>query len=418
MEVGNKVKIAVIGLGSRGENYIRWLRLFRRKAAEVVAVCDLNPVKAAKVGKQLKLGEKAIFTDEKEFFKVKRADAVWICTQDADHYRNCMQAIALGYDVMVEKPVSYNLDECLEIKRAAEEKGVKVVVCHVLRYSYYYSKIKDILRSGELGEIMTFNHQENIAYYHFAHSYVRGNWRDKAKSTPVLMAKCCHDIDLISWFMEGEAEDVKSYGALTYFRPENAPEGAPNKCTDGCPHAATCPYNAVKLYITDPFWKAKFIKYMPSVLTGKYRNSKADILAALKTGSYGNCVFRSDNTTNDHQVVMMKFKGERYATHTLSAFTSDFFRNTRITCTKGQIVGDDASGKLKVSLFGGKTKTYRTKKLPLPGHLEGDIKLVKTFIDLMQGKADTKDITFIDATIASHRTIVRAEESYNSASAD
>lgn len=403
------VTIAVIGLGSRGTNYMRFLRLFYGKKGKIVSVCDISEVKVKEIGDKYNIPDAQRFTDEAEFFKEKRADALWICTGDTLHYRQCIAALNLGYHIMVEKPVSFNLDECLEIEKLSKEKNLHVVVCHVLRYSNYYRKIKDLLREGKLGEIMTFNHQENIAYFHFAHSYVRGNWREKEKSAPVLLAKCCHDIDIISWLMEGEAEEVQSYGALSYFTEKNAPEGAPERCTMGCP-VKDCAYNAENLYIKDPLLKSKFIKFMPRVLTGKNRSTKEDIYKALHEGDYGRCVYRCPNDVDDHQSLILRFSNNRIATHTLSAFTKSFYRKTHITCTKGEIIGNDHSGKLIVNYFGGKTRKIRTKLLPLPGHIEGDYKLVHAFLQLLNGELkDTSDITFISATIPSHRTIVRAE---------
>lgn len=405
--------IAVIGLGSRGTNYMRFLRLFYSKYAKITAICDINETKVKEIGDSYKIPQNMRFTDELDFFAEKRADAVWICTGDVHHYRQCMAALNLGYHIMVEKPVSFNIDECLEIEKLSKEKGLYVVVCHVLRYSNYYRKIKEILSSGTLGNIMTINHQENIAYYHYAHSYVRGNWREKEKSAPILLAKCCHDIDLISWFMESEATDVQSYGSLSYFKPENAPEGAPDRCIEGCPDK-DCPYNAVNLYLKDPLYKAKFVKFMPRVLTNKNRSTKEDIINALTVGEYGRCVFKCPNNVDDHQSLIMRFPGNRIATHTLSAFTNKFYRKTHITCEKGEIIGTDDTGKLRINYFNHGKKIYRTKKLPLPGHIEGDYKLVKSFVQLLCGELkDLSDLTLISATIPSHRTIAKAEATKN-----
>jgi predicted dehydrogenase len=404
--------IAVIGLGSRGTNYMRFVKLFHKKRASIVAICDTNINKVNEIAKKYKINKENCFTDELEFFKEKRADAVWICTQDNDHYRNCMQALSLNYNIMVEKPLSFNLDECLEIQKVAEEKKVYVVVCHVLRYSNYFQKMKNLLRENNLGEIMTINHQENIANFHYAHSYVRGNWHKLENSTPILMAKCCHDIDIIYWLMGDEAEEVQSYGALSYFNAEHAPKGAPARCSDGCP-IKDCPYNAVKLYVTDPFYKAKWVKYTRRILTGKSKSSKIETMEALRTGNYGKCVFRCDNDVNDHQSLLMKFPRDRVATHTLTAFTDKFYRKTHITCTNGEIIGDTLSGKLTVHTFNnGKSHTYRTSFIQLPGHIEADMKLVNSFLSLLEGNLkNMDDVTFVSATIPSHRTIVRAEES-------
>lgn len=403
--------IAVIGLGSRGVNYMRFVRLLYKKRAKIVAICDINEVKVNELAKKYKIDKTRCFTDENEFFKEKLADAVFICTQDNDHYRNCMKALELGYHIMIEKPLSFNLNECLEIEKVAKEKNLFVVVCHVLRYSNYFQKIKQLVRSGELGQIMTINHQENIANFHFAHSYVRGNWHKLETATPILMAKCCHDIDIISWLMEAEAEEVQSYGALTYFTEKNAPKGAPNRCTDGCP-VTDCPYNAENLYVKDPFWKATWLKYTPRILTNKLSSSKEEVLQALKNGPYGRCVFHSDNDVNDHQSLIMKFSGDRIATHTLTAFTDKFYRETHITLTNGEIIGNTLNGKLTVHCFNGKNKVYRTSLIQLPGHIEGDMKLTSSFISLLEGNLiNMDDVTFVSATIPSHRTIVKAEES-------
>ncbi|HKL74040.1 MAG TPA: Gfo/Idh/MocA family oxidoreductase [Clostridia bacterium] len=406
--------IAVIGLGSRGINYMRFVRLLNKKRAKIVAICDVNETKVKELAKSYNIDASNCFTDENEFFKEKRADAVFICTQDNDHYRNCMAAMRLGYHILVEKPLSYNIDECLEIERIAKEKNLNVVVCHVLRYSNYFSKMKDLVRNGGLGEIMTINHQENIANFHFAHSYVRGNWHKKSMATPILMAKCCHDIDIISWLMEAEAEHVQSYGALTYFTEKNAPKDAPLRCTDGCP-ITDCPYNAEYLYVTAPLLKSTWLKYSPRILTGKLKSKKSDVMNALKTGPYGVCVYHSDNDVFDHQSLLLKFPGDRIAVHTLSAFTDKFYRRTHITMTNGEIIGDTLSGKLTVHRFNGKDKVYRTSLIQLPGHVEADMKLINSFISLLCGTLENKDdVTFVSATIPSHRTIVRAEESINS----
>lgn len=411
---GTMKTIAVIGLGSRGINYMRFVRLLNKKRAKIVAICDVNETKVKELAKSYNIDASNCFTDENEFFKEKRADAVFICTQDNDHYRNCMAAMRLGYHILVEKPLSYNIDECLEIERIAKEKNLNVVVCHVLRYSNYFSKMKDLVRNGGLGEIMTINHQENIANFHFAHSYVRGNWHKKSMATPILMAKCCHDIDIISWLMEAEAEHVQSYGALTYFTEKNAPKDAPLRCTDGCP-ITDCPYNAEYLYVTAPLLKSTWLKYSPRILTGKLKSKKSDVMNALKTGPYGVCVYHSDNDVFDHQSLLLKFPGDRIAVHTLSAFTDKFYRRTHITMTNGEIIGDTLSGKLTVHRFNGKDKVYRTSLIQLPGHVEADMKLINSFISLLCGTLENKDdVTFVSATIPSHRTIVRAEESINS----
>lgn len=406
--------IAVLGVGSRGLEYMSFVKYFHRKKAKISAVCDFNSTRLKEVAEKFKLPPDKCFLDEDEFFAAgRRGDALFICTQDASHYSHAMKAMDAGYkNILLEKPVSKNIAECEELARRAKEEGVHLVVCHVLRYSGYYRKIKEILRSGELGEIVSINHSESIAYFHFAHSYVRGNWHSEAATSPSLLAKCCHDIDLIQWFMEEECKQVSSTGSLKYFKKENAPPGATERCLDGCKAKNNCPYDAERLYITDPFYKATFIKYMGRVLTDKIISTKKEKYETLKNGDYGKCVYFCDNDVMDNQIVTMNFASGKTAVHSMSAFTDKMFRKTHITCTKGEIIGQDSDSKITVNIFGKGGKKVRTKIIKLSGHVEGDIRFIKSFIDLVGGELENlDDITFINSTIPSHRIIMAAEQS-------
>ena len=407
------VKIAVIGVGARGLEYMSFVKYFHKKDAEIVAICDYNPTRLSEAAKRFKLSADKCFANEDDFFGAgKLADAVFICTQDKSHYGHAIKALDAGYNIMMEKPVSNRIAECEDLAAKAKAKGVYLVVCHVLRYSNYYKKIKEILRSGELGEIILINHSESVAYFHFAHSFVRGNWHNEAASNPSLLAKCCHDIDLLQWFMNTECKSVSSVGSLTTFKKENAPAGAAKSCLDGCKAKASCPYDAERLYITDPFYKATFIKYMGRELTDKLKSSKAEKYEALKTGDYGKCVYFCDNDVVDHQEVTMDFGGGKTVVHTMSAFTDKMFRKTHITCTKGEIIGQDNESKITVNIFGKGGKKVRTKIISFSGHVEGDFRLITSFIKLMNGTLENKeDVTFIDATIPSHKIIMAAEQS-------
>lgn len=407
------VKIAVIGVGARGLEYMSFVKYLHKKEAEIVAICDYNPVRLAEAAKRFKLPAGQCFANEDDFFGAgKLADAVFICTQDKSHYGHAIKALDAGYNIMLEKPVSNSIAECEDLAAKAKDKGLYLVVCHVLRYSNYYKKIKEILRSGELGDIVSINHNESVAYFHFAHSFVRGNWHNEAESNPSLLAKCCHDIDLLQWFMNAECKSVSSVGSLTWFKKENAPEGAAKRCLDGCKVKATCPYDAERLYITDPFYKATFIKYMGRELTDKVKSSKAEKYEALKTGDYGKCVYFCDNNVVDHQEVIMDFGQGKTVVHTMSAFTDKMFRKTHITCTKGEIIGKDSEKKITVNIFGEGGKKVRTKYISLGGHVEGDLRLITSFIKLMNGTAENKeDVTSIESTIPSHMIIMAAEQS-------
>ncbi len=408
-----KVKIAVLGVGSRGLEYMSFVKYFHKKEAEIVAICDYNPTRLAQVAKHFKLPADKCFASEEDFFGVgKLADAIFICTQDKSHYGHALKALDLGYNIMLEKPVSGNIAECEDLAQKAKEKGVHLVVCHVLRYSNYYKKIKELLRSGKLGEIVSINHSESIAYFHFAHSFVRGNWHNEAASNPSLLAKCCHDIDLLQWFMDTDCQSVSSTGSVAYFKKENAPEGAALRCLDGCKAKDCCPYDAERLYITDPFYRATFLKYKGRELTDRIGSPKAKKYEALKTGGYGKCVYYCDNDVADSQVVVMDFGDGKTAVHTMNALTDKMFRQTHVICTKGEIIGKDSEPKLTVNIFGSGGEKIRTKLLAFTGHAEGDFRLITSFIKLMNGTlANKEDVTFIDATIPSHKIIMAAEES-------
>ncbi|HHU43990.1 MAG: Gfo/Idh/MocA family oxidoreductase [Bacillota bacterium] len=402
------MKVAVIGLGQRGSNYIRIISLFC-KDIEIVAVCDKNKVITDQIAKKYKVEKK--FYDEKDFFGAgKLADAIIVATQDRDHIRHCNLAIDNGYDkILVEKPVSPIIEECVALQKRAEEKNISIVVCHVLRYSKYYKKIKEIIQKGIIGDVMTINHTENVGYFHYAHSYVRGNWRDSSVTSPMIMAKCCHDFDLLQWFIDKKCLAVSSFGGLSYFRKENMPKGAADRCID-C--KVECPYNAMELYITDPLHKATFLRFSGRILTGKSGSTKEERIEALENGNYGRCVYKSDNNVVDHQIVNMLFEGGVTASHTVTAFSKNFYRRTHVCGTKGEIIGNDLDGKLTVNIFKGKSKTIGTKWIKGLGHIDGDINLIKDWCKLIQGKLeDDKDVTYLSHTIPSHKIVMTAEES-------
>ncbi|NLZ25529.1 MAG: Gfo/Idh/MocA family oxidoreductase [Clostridiales bacterium] len=402
--------LSIIGLGNRGTEYMRIAKTLCSRLVKINAICDISPQAIEDFAPIYKIRKENCFYSTDEFFaRGKISDAVFICTQDRSHYEIGKRAIELGYDILMEKPVSDSISECIELRDLAEKHKVKLVVCHVLRYSNYYRKIKQAIRDGLIGKPLMINHTENVGYFHFAHSYVRGNWRSSETSTPSLLAKCCHDLDLIQWFADSECVSVSSYGSLSAFTSENAPEGAADRCVD-C-KVKNCPYNAVNLYIKDPFWKAKFIKYMTRTLTGKRGAGKKLVKKAIYEGDYGRCVYKCDNNVCDHQVIAMQFENGLTATHTLNAFSDKMMRESHITGTKGELIGYDK--KLKLNIFGGKKKTL-SRLGALPGHVEADIRTVIAFCKLINGELDDKvlsDVTFISDTIASHQIVMAAEKS-------
>ena len=404
--------IAIIGLGNRGTGYLIALRLFCKKDAKLVAICDKNSTRVKEAKKRNKIKDEYCFENENDFWNAgKLADVIFICTQDLDHYQHALKAIELGYDILCEKPLSPSVSECEDLAKKAKEKGIIMVVCHVLRYTKYYSKLKEILNSRIIGDVVHINHTENIGFYHYAHSYVRGNWRDSEKSSPIVMAKTCHDLDLIHWFMNGNCQQISSFGSLNYFKKENAPDGSSERCLD-CKVKNHCPYDAEGFYITAPLHKATFLKFMGSTITGKEKSKKKDKYNALREGNYGRCVFRCDNNVADHQTVNIDFDNNRTATLTINAFSKKMFRQSHFMGTLGEIRSNDKSGRIVVRLFNGKTYKYKTKLIPITGHIEGDFNLIKDFVALINGKEPAqKDISFVDITVISHKMAMAAEES-------
>lgn len=404
--------VSVIGLGNRGTEYMGFLKAFHSKKVQLYALCDIRQQALDDIAPKFNIHKDRQYLSTDEFFSNGViSDALIISTQDASHYEITKAALNTGYKfILLEKPVSGNKAEYLELRDLAKEKNALLVICHVLRYSNYYSKIKEIISSGKIGDIVSINHTENVGYFHFAHSFVRGNWRDEFTSTPSILAKCCHDLDLIAWFIDSPCKTVSSVGGVRYFRKEFAPEGATERCLGGCKAKKDCPYDAERLYITDPFYKAKFIKHMKRTLTGKAENSKEDIVNALKYGDYGKCVFLNDNNVCDHQLVTMTFENGAVAVLNMNGFSDKMFRECHIVGTKGELIGYGT--KLEMHIFGAQAKTVYTGSLNVGGHVEGDIRLVSGFVKLLCGeREDLTDITTIDATVISHDIALAAEVS-------
>ncbi|MDR3345434.1 MAG: Gfo/Idh/MocA family oxidoreductase [Oscillospiraceae bacterium] len=403
------LKIAAIGLGSRTTEYLTIMRLLRKKEVEITALCDIAPQALKDIGERFNVPESRRFPNAEALFaQGKIADGLIIGTQDATHVEIAKPAIELGYDILMEKPISGDYAQCAALAEQAKAKDVRIVVCHVLRYHSYYGKIKELIRSGEIGRLVTINHTENIGYFHFAHSYVRGDWKIEAESTPALLAKCCHDIDLIQWFFdEKPALSVSSIGSLEYFRRENAPAGATEFCLGGCAAKKSCPYDAEYHYITSPLYKSTFVKFKKRRLTGKAKANKADVYEVLRDGPFGRCVFLNDNDVCDNQTVSIDFGDGQTALHTMTAFSQKCCRKSHFMGTKGELLCNHND--LVLNVFG-KGRRSLGLKLALPGHGNGDVGLVLRFLNVLSGKAeDTRDVTFIEQTLPSHAIIAAAE---------
>lgn len=331
------MKYIVIGAGSRGTIYGNWAA---KNGIEIAAVAETRPDRLKSAGDRWNVPDNMRFSDGKELLSLgKIADAAIICTMDRDHYGHVMQALEAGYDILLEKPISPDPQECLKIEEAANRLSRKITVCHVLRYTNFFGMIKEILDSGELGRIIAIKHSENIGNYHMAHSFVRGNWRNDQLSSPIIMQKSCHDLDILLWLTGASCKQVSAFGSLGYFREENAPQNSSERCLD-CPVAETCRFEARKAYLPT-------LGQWPTDVVCLEQTEDA-LIEALKTSPYGRCVYRCDNNVCDHMSILMEFDGGITATFSLTAQTSACHRHIHIMCEDGEIEADDGQRKIIV----------------------------------------------------------------------
>ena len=335
-----KIKLAGIGCGNRTNVYMNLASKLMPPKFDITALAD--PIKERRdiissyqQGNRIKHFDSAISFLSEE----KLADVVIIGTQDDYHFKPAMEAMEKGYDLILEKPISNNLEEVLILEKRAAELNRRVIICHVLRYTPIYNKIKEILKSGIVGETVSLNATEGVGAWHQTHSFVRGKWSDTGKSSPMILAKSCHDMDIIFWLVGQKCISISSFGELSHFCSINAPEGAPKRCTDGCPIADSCQYNAL-LYLTErrnPWLEAVFDTEKSRLDEGGASDS--EIIQWLKTSPWGRCVYDCDNDAVDHQVVNFKFEKGITATFTMTAF--DEGRNIEIFGTKGTLKGGE-----------------------------------------------------------------------------
>lgn len=396
--------IAVLGYGGRGKNYATILRLRWRSQAKVIAVIDHNPDKLRVAGQDLNLGKEALFADYDDFLAKKiKADWLFVCTQDRDHLEHTMKALDAGYHILLEKPISPDVKECLAIEQKAKEKGLHVAVCHVLRYTGFYNRVKEVLDSGVLGDLISLEMQEDVGYWHQAHSFVRGDWRNTAESAPMIFAKCCHDLDLAVYLTNSQCQEISSVGQLNHFKAEKAPKGAAKRCVD-C-SVADCPYDARVLYLKR-FKKipraARKYAWPMTRLVSDALPTMPKLEEAVREGQFGRCVYHCDNDVVDYQVAQMRFANGINATLTMTAFSHEIYRTILVRGTRGQLEGKFEDGKFQVRLFGKKPKTYKTSMGA--GHGGGDLGLIRALI------AQTLK-TDISQSIESHVMAYAAEQS-------
>ena len=368
------VSLVVAGAGQRGTGYAAWA-LRHPDRASVVAVAEPREVRRAGFAAEHGIAAGHAVAGWRELADRGRlADAVLICTQDRMHTEPAEAFAALGYHILLEKPMAPDEAGCRRIVSAAERADVMIAVGHVMRYTPYTQAIKQVVDSGRLGDVTSVEHLEPVGFWHQAHSYVRGNWRRADLATTMLLAKSCHDLDWLQYLLGGPPRRLSSFGSLTHFTAANRPDGAADRCLD-CAVEAACPYSAPRLY-RDLLDRGRHV-WPLSVVTDDF--TPAALEAALREGPYGRCVYACDNDVVDHQVVAMEFPGGVTASFTMTAFSDAARRKTRLFGTRGQLTGNGET--IRVYDF----LTRAEQRVPIQagaggGHGGGDAGLMDAFV--------------------------------------
>jgi predicted dehydrogenase len=398
------IKAIVIGAGSRGQFAYGKYAIKNPDEIKFIAIAEPNKIRRESFVVEYGIKSQNIFNDWRDLLnRDKFADVVFICTPDKMHFDIAMIALEKGYDLLLEKPIAPTYQECQIIADKAKEMGASVAVAHVLRYTPFFSIIKEIIDSKKFGNIRGINYIESVGHIHYSHSFVRGNWRNENISAPMILAKSCHDMDMLLYLIGSDCSNISSYGSKGFFSSKNKPAGTPHRCLDGCPIKDECPYYAPNIYIDgNPTWVAHL---------GLNSTNENDILESLKTSPYGICVYDCDNNMCEQQDVILKFKNNVTASFIMSAFTQEITRTVKIMMEKGEIIGDLHSNKVDVYNFlTGKKSTIHNVSSNTRGHGGGDEGLMKEFLTHLKDKEKYPLKTSIEEAVQSHKMALLAHK--------
>ena len=403
------LKVILIGAGSRGNAYTRRMN---NEKFKVVAVAEPIPERRNHIKEKHGIPEEMCFNTWEPLLDLpKFADIAIISTMDRQHLAPALKAIEQGYNLLLEKPATPTPEECIEIEKAAKAKGVKILVCHVLRYSPFFMALKSMINEGLIGKVMSIHHAECVGNTHQSHSFVRGNWGNSDESSSMILQKSCHDMDILQWLVDKPCKKVQSFGSLTYFTRENAPEGSPEYCDETCPEFDTCHYNAVKLYMEDAKngWFREAAARIPEP-------TDEQLAEALRTSQYGKCVFKCNNNVVDHQVVNLEFEDGTVASFNMCAFNKGG-RFIRIMGTEGELYGSANTNEIEYFNF----TTRQTETIQaydrlmsdsiVNGHGGGDDGIINALYDYIAEGKTTKDLSEIEISVKNHMIAFAAEKS-------
>ncbi|MGN1316760.1 MAG: Gfo/Idh/MocA family protein [Acutalibacteraceae bacterium] len=422
------VTAIIVGAGHRAFVYSE-LAITHPELLKIVGVADPNPVRRKTAMEKFGFPEDMCFESAQELAKKGRlADAVINGTMDEQHIETAVPLLDLGYDMLLEKPFAVDEEEALILKECAEKNGSKVMICHVLRYTPFYYSIKERIAKGEIGDIINIQTTEHVSYHHLSTSYVRGKWANSKKChTTMLLAKCCHDIDLMMWMMsETKPTKIASFGGKYQFKPENAPEGAGTVCMNDCPLVDSCVYSAKRLYIDHP---DRWAFYVWDKLEHIENPTVEDKIALLKSGSpYGRCIYKCDNDVVDHQSVLVNFESGATGTHNMVGGSAQSLRKIHIIGTKGEIFGNFEESKFTVLKINPSPRAHNgecdVEEVDLNvtgdmvgaygGHGGGDERLAEDFVKFVRGEEPSLACTSIFDSMAGHLCVYKADQSRES----
>lgn len=397
------LKAIMLGAGMRGTFAYGNYAIEHPGEIKFVGVAEHNEERRRNFQRIHGIDDANCFSDFHDIIKREKfADCAFVCLMDRDHYEPAVALMKLGYDVICEKPMSSSIEEIREMENVSKETGRVLSVCHVLRYSAFFEKLKELIDSNVIGKVWNIQHREGVGYYHHAHSFVRGNWRNLKESSPMILQKSCHDVDILSFLLGRRCVRVSSFGSLSYFKKENAPEGAPLRCTDGCPHSEECPYYAPRLYNGDA------CGFATAVTLDK---TPEGLMKALREGPYGRCVFHCDNDVVDHQVVNLEYEDGVSASFTMCAFSRKIEREMTIMGTLGEIKCNMEASIITVDDFAsGNHETIQLNNKH-EGHGGSDERMMKDVVKLLQSKDHARSRSDISISVESHVVALLAEQS-------
>ncbi len=412
---GQPVTAVVIGAGNRGMVYSSYAQI-RPGDLQIVGVAEPDDFRRRTAGEKFGIPPERQFTSAEELAAAgKFADFAINCTMDELHLPTSLPLIDAGYDILLEKPFATNQDEMWRMADAAQDGGVRIFICHVLRYTPFYSAIRKRVADGQIGELMNLQINEHVSYHHMATAFVRGKWgrRDQGGSA-MLMAKCCHDLDLLTWFKSGvDPTTVSSFGSLMFFRPEKAPEDAGTRCLADCPIEQECAYSAKKMYLDEPpRWG--FYTWVEATARAGRTLTPEEKLDSLKTDNpYGRCVWKCGNDVVDHQTVAVKFADGATATLNMVGGSARPARCITLIGTSGEIEGTFEDNRFVVRRIIPNsdqkwdeevvdTSVDSNDPLNRGGHGGGDLRLVGDFIRVLRGESHSPSCTSIEDSINGH----------------